>query len=65
MAAIRKGTYAMTNEELREQIALEILDFADKGYKGAANTSDVRVLEMAEYIKTALHNAAQIARGIK
>lgn len=53
----------MNEQELREQIALEILDFADKGYAGAAKTDNADILTTAEYIKTALQNAASIARG--
>ena len=54
----------MTHDELiREQIALEILDYAKKCYTGAAQTDDVRVLEIAEYLDTQLKIAADIARG--
>lgn len=52
-----------TEQELRESIALDILDYADRGYAGAASSDDVRILEVAEYIKTALQVAAGIARG--
>ena len=55
----------MTHDELREQIALDILDYAEKCYAGAAQTDDVRVLEIAEYLNTQLKIAADIARGVK
>lgn len=53
----------MNETKLRELIATEILEYAEKGYAGAAQTDDVRVLEIAEYIKTQLQIAADIARG--
>jgi len=55
----------MNEQELREKIAQEIEDFADKGYAGAATSDSVRVLEVAEDIKAALLHSAAIARGDK
>lgn len=52
----------MNENELREYLSLKILDFAEKGYKGAALSDDIRVLEVAEYIKYALKEAARIVR---
>ena len=46
----------MSQQDVREQIAQEIEEYARKGYNGAATTESVAVLEIAELINTVLHN---------
>jgi len=53
----------MTQQDVRELIAQEIEQYANDGYKGAAMTQSVDTLAIAEYIKTVLLHAAEIARG--
>jgi len=53
----------MTQQDVREQIAKEIEEYARKSYEGAGQTASVEILEIAEYMNTALLHAARIARG--
>ena len=46
----------------RNVIADEILIFADKGYQGILSSDDPNTLAIGTYIKTALTEAARIAR---
>lgn len=62
---MRKQTWPMREQELRNNIANAIKDFADKGYEGALTSDDPNVLATATFIKEALSHAEALARGQK